>query len=108
MRLSEMFRAAGGAVRLRAAVAPPAPAGEPHPGRLRLLDIADFRRLWIVGLVVFAVRWLEMVVIGVFVYQATGSAFQVALVTLLRMLPMALFGAVIGAFAERLERRRRK
>jgi MFS family permease len=65
----------------------------------------DFRRLWVVGLIVFAVRWLEMIVVGVFVYQHTGSAFTVALMTLLRMLPMALFGAVIGAAAERLERR---
>lgn len=74
--------------------------------RSGLLAIADFRLLWTVGLVVFAVRWLEMLVVGVFVYQHTGSAFTVALMTLLRMLPMALFGAVIGALAERLERRR--
>ena len=74
--------------------------------RSELLAIADFRLLWAVGLVVFAVRWLEMLVVGVFVYQHTGSAFTVALMTLLRMLPMALFGAVIGALAERLERRR--
>jgi MFS family permease len=65
----------------------------------------DFRRLWLVGLVVFAVRWLEMLVVGVFVYRHTGSAFDVALMTMLRMLPMALFGAVIGAAAERLQRR---
>jgi MFS family permease len=76
------------------------------PARSGLLGIADFRLLWAVGLVVFAVRWLEMLVVGVFVYQHTGSAFTVALMTLLRMLPMALFGAVIGALAERLERRR--
>ena len=74
--------------------------------RSGLLAIADFRLLWAVGLVVFAVRWLEMLVVGVFVYQHTGSAFTVALMTLLRMLPMALFGAIIGALAERLERRR--
>jgi len=74
--------------------------------RSGLLAIADFRLLWTVGLVVFAVRWLEMLVVGVFVYQHTGSALTVALMTLLRMLPMALFGAVIGALAERLERRR--
>jgi MFS family permease len=65
----------------------------------------DFRLLWTVGVVVFAVRWLEMLVVGVFVYQHTGSAFDVALMTMLRMLPMALFGALIGAAAERLERR---
>jgi MFS family permease len=73
--------------------------------RWGLLANSDFRRLWTVGLVVFSVRWLEMIVVGVFVYQHTGSAFDVALMTMLRMLPMALFGAIIGAFAERLERR---
>ena len=70
-----------------------------------LLANRDFRLLWLVGVVVFAVRWLEMIVVGVFVYQHTGSAFDVSLMTMLRMLPMALFGAVIGAAAERFERR---
>src|SRR5579864_3735165 len=74
-------------------------------GRRRLIDLADFRRLWLIGLVVFAVRWLEMLVVGVFVYQHTGSAFQVAMMTLLRMAPMVMFGPVIGAVAERFERR---
>ena len=74
-----------------------------------LLDIADFRRLWLIGLVVFAVRWLEMLVVGVFVYQRTGSAFEVALMTLKaepvrRMAPMVLFGPLLGAVAERLQR----
>jgi MFS family permease len=65
----------------------------------------DFRRLWLVGLVVFSVRWLEMLGVAVFAYQRTGSPFVVALLTMLRMLPMALFGALIGAAAERVERR---
>src|SRR5438270_11444907 len=65
----------------------------------------DFRRLWLIGIVAFAVRWLEMLVVGVFVYQHTGPAFDVALMTMVGMLPMALFGAVIGAWVERIERR---
>ncbi len=71
-----------------------------------MLTRPDFRRLWAVGFVISAVRWLEMLAVGVFVYQHTGSAFDVALMTLLRMLPLALFGAVIGALAERVERRK--
>ncbi len=71
-----------------------------------MLARPDFRRLWTVGFVISAVRWLEMLAVGVFVYQHTGSAFDVALMTLLRMLPLALFGAVIGALAERVERRK--
>ena len=65
----------------------------------------DFVRLWFVGLVVFVVRWLETLAVGVFVYRDTGSAFLVAMMTMLRMLPMGLFGAVLGALAERLDRR---
>ncbi len=71
----------------------------------RLIDSADFWRLWFVGLVVFVVRWVETVAVGVFVYQHTGSAFIVAMMTMLRLLPMGLFGAFIGAIAERMERR---
>jgi MFS family permease len=70
-----------------------------------LVGEPDFRRLWLVGLVVFSVRWLEMLAVAVFAYQHTGSPFIVALLTMLRMLPMALFGALIGAMAERVERR---
>jgi MFS family permease len=66
---------------------------------------ADFWRLWFVGMIASTVRWLETVVVGVVVYQQTGSAFVVAMMTMLRVLPMGLFGAFLGAFAERFDRR---
>ena len=81
------------------------PAAVPIRRERWLLNLPDFRRLWLIGLVVFAVRWLEMLVVGVFVYQHTGSAFQVAMMTLLRMAPMVIFGPLIGAYVERFERR---
>ena len=65
----------------------------------------DFFRLWLVGLVVSVVRWLETLAVGVFVYQTTQSAFLVAMLTMLRLLPMGLFGALFGAIAERVDRR---
>src|SRR5205085_2171700 len=109
MRLNELLlRPFGGA---REAVPARSPAVLARAERRRrsrrwgLLASADFRRLWVIGVVAFAVRWLEMLVVGVFVYQHTGSAFDVALMTMPRMLPMALFGAVIGAWVERIERR---
>ena len=71
----------------------------------RLASLPDFRRLWFVGLVSFVVRWLEMLAIALFSYQITGSAFVVAMLSLLRLLPMGLFGAFIGAAADRFERR---
>ena len=66
---------------------------------------ADFWRLWSVGLFGSIVRWLETVAVGVVVYQRTGSAFLVAMMTMLRLLPMGLFGAFLGALAERFDRR---
>ena len=66
---------------------------------------ADFWRLWSVGMVVFIVRWLETVAVAVFVYERTNSAFLVAMMTMLRLLPMGLLGAFLGAWAERLDRR---
>lgn len=65
----------------------------------------DFRRLWFVGMMVFVVRWLETVAVGVVVYEKTNSTFLVAMVTMLRLLPMGLFGAFLGAWAEKVERR---
>ena len=67
---------------------------------------ADFWRLWSVGLISSIVRWLETVVVGVVVYRETNSPFLVSLVTMLRLLPMGLFGAFFGAFVERFDRRR--
>ena len=65
----------------------------------------DFWRLWLIGAIQFGVRWIEMLAIAVSVYQTTGSALLVTLMAMLRVLPMALFGAFIGAGADRLEGR---
>jgi len=111
MRLNELLPGRFGGAEVPAPKPQRAPAVLARAERRRrsrrwgLLASPDFRRLWTIGIVAFAVRWLEMLVVGVFVYQHTGSAFDVALMTMLRMLPMALVGAFIGAFAEHIERR---
>jgi MFS family permease len=70
-----------------------------------VLAVADYRRLWLVGLSVSVARWLEMLVGAVVVFQLTESAFLVALMTLLRLAPMGLFGALLGVLADRVPRR---
>lgn len=72
---------------------------------IRLLSIADFRRLWLIGFAAFVVRWLEMLAYGLFAYQLSGSAFVVAMIGMLRLAPMGLFGAFLGVAADRFERR---
>jgi hypothetical protein len=49
-----------------------------HSGQVPLLRDPEFRHLWTSGLILFLVRWLEILVFGVFTYQETGSAFLVA------------------------------
>jgi MFS family permease len=72
----------------------------------RMIEAPDFWRLWYVGLIVSTVRWVETVAVGVVVYQRTDSAFLVSMMTMLRLLPMGLFGVFLGALAERFDRGR--
>lgn len=71
-----------------------------------LLADAAFRRAWWTGVIVGTVRWLEFLAISLYVLHETGSAFLVAFFIFLRMLPVALLGAVAGAAAERFSPRR--
>jgi predicted MFS family arabinose efflux permease len=70
-----------------------------------VLGVPDFRHLWLVGMFISVARWLEMLVIGVLVWEQTHSPFLVAAMTLLRLLPMGLFGATLGVAADRIQRR---
>lgn len=66
-----------------------------------LFSIPDLRPLLFVGFASFVVRWLEMLAFALFAYKVTSSAFVVAMLTMLRVLPMGLFGAFIGAAADK-------
>ncbi len=66
-----------------------------------LLADPAFRRVWMLGALAGTMRWLDMLVVGVWVFDTTASPFAVAVVTLLRLLPM-LMGVFVGAFAERV------
>ncbi len=70
-----------------------------------LLRDSRFRRAWAAGALAQTMRWLEVILVSVFIFDLTQSAFQVALTLFLRMLPSFLFGALAGAVAERIDRR---
>jgi MFS family permease len=84
---------------------PASPSGGQRHGRLSVFALADYRRLWLIGTTSSIVRWVDTLAMAVFAYQATNSAFVVAMLTMLRMLPMAVLGLVFGAVGERVERR---
>ncbi|MBT7757322.1 MAG: hypothetical protein HN732_08355, partial [Rhodospirillaceae bacterium] len=70
-----------------------------------LIGDRDFRRIWLAGGLGWMIRWLELLAIGVFTFEVTGSALMVALMTMARSLPMLLFSAFTGAIADRIDRR---
>jgi MFS family permease len=78
---------------------------EPAAPRGLLAD-ASFLRVWLCGTLSGVLRWLELLAISLFVLEQTGSPFLVALLTVLRMAPMLLFGILAGALADRYDRRR--
>ena len=83
---------------------PAPPSQSQAPLRILLTDRA-FLRLWGAGGMTNSMRWVEMLVSGLYTYELTRSAFAVSLVLMSRALPMLLMGAVSGAVAESLNRK---
>src|SRR3954469_20327539 len=78
---------------------------ERRPAVRELLREPDFLRLWLVGAFANAMRWLELLVSGLFAYEATGSALAATAVVALRQVPQLLFGAFAGAVSEAVNRK---
>ena len=64
----------------------------------------DFRLLWIGGGLDNTARWMDAVVMGLLVLELTDSAWQVALLFVMRWLPMLVFAMLSGIIADRANR----
>jgi MFS family permease len=71
----------------------------------RLFATPDFVRLWAIGGLANTMRWVEILVASLWTWQQTHSALAVALVAMMRAVPMLLLGAAAGAIADRTDRR---
>lgn len=72
---------------------------------LTLLRDPVCRRIWLAGVAINVVRWLEFLAFALFALEMTGSPFLVALTGFARLIPL-LFGAVLSAWIEGMDRRR--
>jgi len=70
------------------------------------LATPSYLRLWLAGGIGNAMRWLELLVAGIFTYEATQSTVLVALVIVARSLPMLFIGTIAGVVGEALNRKR--
>lgn len=78
----------------------------PREGLRGLFASGSFLRLWTIGGVVNAMRWVELLAAGLFTLEVTGSGLAVAAISAARTLPMFLFGAIAGAVCESIDRKR--
>ena len=63
-------------------------------------------RIWIIGWLTGVVRWLELLAFGIFAFEITGSPVLVAVIALVRFIPLAALSLLIGAAADQLRPRR--
>ena len=71
-----------------------------------MLGERTFFALWLTGATVTVVRWFEVLAIGVFAFDLTGSPLVLSILLMLRMLPMSLVGFWVALLAERVGPRR--
>ena len=70
-----------------------------------LLGNPRFLIVWVVGGLTGIVRWLQLLVLGIYTFQISGSPLLVSVVPMLCMLPLALCGPFIGVVADRVSRK---
>ena len=73
--------------------------------RRLLLGNPRFLVVWVVGGLTGIVRWLQLLVLGIYTFQITGSPLLVAVIPVMWMLPMALCGPFVGVVADRVSRK---
>ena len=77
-----------------------------HGAIASIFASGNFRRLWVLGGLVNATRWVEVLAAGLFVFSTSGSGLAVAVVLAARNLPMLLLGALMGVVCDSIDRRR--
>ncbi len=59
---------------------------------LALMGDRTFVALWLTGAIINVIRWLEVLAIGVFAFDLTGSPLVVSFLLLVRTVPMSVVG----------------
>ncbi len=74
--------------------------------RVPIQNDGRYVRIWLVGWFTGVTRWLELLAFGIYAYDVTGSPILVALVALIRFVPMALLSLLFGAAADQISPRK--
>ncbi len=76
----------------------------PSPIRALVRD-GNFLCIWLIGGLTGVVRWFQLLALGVFTFEITGSPLLVSTIPILWMLPLTLLGPAVGVIADQLNRK---
>ena len=65
----------------------------------------NYVSIWLLGTLTGFIRWFQLLALGVYTFEITGSPILVALVPVLWGLPLTFCGPIIGGFADRVNRK---
>ena len=65
----------------------------------------NYLSVWALGVLTGFTRWFQLLALGVYTFEITGSPLLVAIVPILWGLPLALCGPIIGGIADRVNRK---
>ncbi len=71
----------------------------------KIIANKQFRLLWLIGGFASCMRWLDMLILGVYTFEITNSAFLVGLIFFYRQIPRLIFGTFIGIISDRFNRK---
>lgn len=70
-----------------------------------LVQNPNYVSIWLLGTLTGFIRWFQLLALGVYTFEITGSPILVALVPILWGLPLTFCGPIIGGFADRINRK---
>lgn len=78
----------------------------PEEGGIRvLLRDPNYLCIWILGGLTGFIRWFQLLALGVYTFEITGSPLLVSLVPVLWGLPLTFCGPLVGGIADRASRK---
>ena len=70
-----------------------------------LVQNPNYVSIWLLGTLTGFIRWFQLLALGVYTFEITGSPILVSLVPVMWGLPLTFCGPVIGGFADRVNRK---
>ena len=70
-----------------------------------LIRDPNYVSIWLLGTLTGFIRWFQLLALGVYTFEITGSPILVALIPILWGLPLTFCGPIIGGFADRVNRK---